>query len=102
MKFYVICDNIDTCMGMRLAGMEGVVVHEREELLRELQKATEAREIGVVLLTEKLIRLCPEQIRQFKLTHRTPLLVEIPDRHGAGNVGSVLTQYVREAIGMNM
>lgn len=102
MKFYVICDNIDTCMGMRLAGMEGVVVHQREELLRELQQVSADPAVGVVLLTEKLIRLCPEQIQQFKLTHRAPLLVEIPDRHGAGNVGSVLTQYVREAVGINM
>ena len=28
MKFFLISDNIDTQMGMRLAGIEGVVVHE--------------------------------------------------------------------------
>ena len=28
MKFYLISDNIDTQMGMRLAGIDGVVVHE--------------------------------------------------------------------------
>ena len=27
MKFYLLSDNIDTQMGMRLAGIEGVVVH---------------------------------------------------------------------------
>ncbi len=27
MKFYLISDNIDTQMGMRLAGIDGVVVH---------------------------------------------------------------------------
>ena len=31
MKFFLISDNIDTQMGMRLAGIEGVVVHERQE-----------------------------------------------------------------------
>ena len=30
MKMYLISDNIDTYTGMRLAGVEGVVVHERE------------------------------------------------------------------------
>ena len=29
MKFFLISDNIDTQMGMRLAGIDGVVVHER-------------------------------------------------------------------------
>ena len=32
MKMYLISDNIDTQTGMRLAGVDGVVVHEREEL----------------------------------------------------------------------
>ena len=32
MKMYLISDNKDTYTGMRLAGVEGVVVHEREEL----------------------------------------------------------------------
>ena len=29
---YLISDNIDTWTGMRLAGVEGAVVHEKEEL----------------------------------------------------------------------
>ena len=30
MRFYLISDNVDTQVGMRLAGIEGVVVHEPE------------------------------------------------------------------------
>ena len=33
MKTFLISDNIDTATGMRLAGVEGVVVHEKHELL---------------------------------------------------------------------
>ena len=36
MKMYLISDNIDTYTGMRLAGVEGVVVHERAELKESL------------------------------------------------------------------
>ena len=39
MKMYLISDNIDTLTGMRLAGVEGAVVHKREELKEELDKA---------------------------------------------------------------
>ena len=38
MKMYLISDNIDTWTGMRLAGVDGAVVHERDELKRELDK----------------------------------------------------------------
>ena len=37
MRMYLISDNVDTYTGMRLAGVEGVVVHEREELKAELE-----------------------------------------------------------------
>ena len=56
MQIYLISDNIDTYTGMRLAGVEGVVVHQREELREALQKAIANKEIGIILLTEKFGR----------------------------------------------
>ena len=38
MRMYLISDNVDTYTGMRLAGVEGCVVHERAELREELEK----------------------------------------------------------------
>ena len=48
MKMYLISDNIDTWTGMRLAGVEGAVVHEKAELKQELDKVLVAafREAG--------------------------------------------------------
>ena len=60
MKMFLISDNVDTYTGMRLAGVEGVVVHEREELKRELDRVRADREIGIVLLTEKFGRDFPD------------------------------------------
>ena len=47
MKMFLISDNIDTQTGMRLAGVEGVVVHEREELRSALWTALADKDIGV-------------------------------------------------------
>ena len=60
MKMYLISDNIDTQTGMRLAGVDGVVVHEREELRTALETALADKEIGILLLTEKFGREFPE------------------------------------------
>ena len=48
MKMYLISDNVDTYTGMRLAGVDGVVVHERDELREELEKFFLAKPIGTV------------------------------------------------------
>ena len=55
MKFYLISDNIDTQMGMRLAGISGAVVHEPDEVKEELEKAVRNKEIAIILMTEKLV-----------------------------------------------
>ena len=41
MRFYLISDNVDTQVGMRLAGIEGIVVHEADEVRKALTDAME-------------------------------------------------------------
>ena len=100
MKMYLISDNIDTWTGMRLAGIEGAVVHEKQELQQELDKVLADKEIGIVLLTEKFGKEFPDLVNDVKLNYRLPLFVEIPDRHGTGRKPDFITSYVNEAIGL--
>jgi len=102
MKMYLISDNVDTYTGMRLAGVDGVVVHERGELYEALQNVIKDKEVGIVLLTEKFVREFPEIIDDIKLKRKMPLLVEIPDRHGTGRKKDFITSYVNEAIGLKL
>ena len=48
MKFFLISDNVDTKMGMRFAGIEGVVVHQEDEVRSELEKAVNRDDIAVI------------------------------------------------------
>lgn len=102
MKFYLISDNVDTQIGMRFAGIEGVVVHEEEEVRRELTSAMEREDIAVILMTEKLVSLCSDIVYDLKLNRKQPLIVEIPDRHGNGRTKDSITGYVRDAIGVKL
>ena len=102
MKMYLISDNIDTQIGMRLAGIEGSVVHEAQAVSDELKKACSNPDIGIVLLTEKLGKLIPAEIRELKLNSPIPLIVEIPDRHGSRDIVDSINKHVREAIGLKM
>jgi len=102
MKFYLISDNVDTCIGMRLAGIEGTVVHEAPEVEAALGAACSDPDIAVVLITAKLMELCRERIYAQKLRSSHPLIVEVADRHGDGKVSDSITRYVREAVGINV
>lgn len=102
MKFKLISDNHDTAMGMRLAGIDGVVVHTAEEVERELKNAMGTDDIGIVLMTEGLVQLCPELVYDIKMNVTRPLIVEIPDRHADGRSENSIARYVREAIGVKI
>ena len=102
MKMYLISDNVDTYTGMRLTGVEGVVVHEREEVKEALDRVVQDKEIGILLITEKFGRDFPDLINEIKLSYKTPLVVEVPDRHGTGRKPDFITSYVNEASGIKL
>ena len=102
MRMFLISDNHDTLTGMRLAGVEGVVVHTREELREALHSAIENPDNGVILLTEKFGREFPDILDDVRLNRKLPLLIEIPDRHGTGRSPDFITSYVNEAIGLKL
>ena len=72
---FLISDNVDTYTGMRLAGVDGVVVHERKELREQLEKVLQDKSIGIVLLTEKFGREFPDILDEFRLERKIPLLI---------------------------
>jgi V/A-type H+-transporting ATPase subunit F len=100
MKFYLISDNVDTQAGMRLAGIEGVVVHTKQEISDALDIVLQTEDLGILLITEKLAQKIPEVLAEMKLSRSLPLVVEIPDRHGTARSPKSITRYVNEAIGL--
>lgn len=102
MQMYLISDNVDTHTGMRLAGIEGCVAHTKDEIKTALDFVLSNKDIGIVLITEKLSREFPDIIDDIKLNRKQPLLVEIPDRHGTGRRADFITSYVNEAIGLKL
>lgn len=102
MRFYLLSDNVDTLVGLRLVGIEGEVVHEKERLIRLLKTILEDDSIAMVLLTTKVVLLAPDIISELKLRNQNPLFIEIPDRHGNEKMGESIDDYVSEAIGVKL
>lgn len=102
MRFFLISDNVDTQIGMRLAGIDSVVVHEKEETINALNKALSMDDVAIILITEQLVNLCPDLIYDIKLNRKRPLIVEIPDRHGNGRTKDSISRYVSQAIGLKL
>ena len=102
MKYFVITDSTDTQVGLRLAGIEGVVVREESQVRSAVEAAAADAEIAALLIPEKQAARCGDLIIPMKQSAQRPLVVEIPDRHSAGRSPDSITRYIREAIGVKL
>lgn len=102
MKSFLISDNRDTFVAMRLAGISGVIVHEREEILEALNKALSDKNIGIIILTELILEKIHNEVMELKLKRKYPLIVEIPDRHGQRREDNYITRYINESVGIKI
>lgn len=100
MRFLLISDNHDTIMGMRLAGIQGVLAETKNEAVSALLAAVKNDDIGIVLLTNKLCNLCADLVDSLRLNNSKPLIVEIPDRHGDNDGDSSVLRCIRDAVGI--
>lgn len=102
MRAYLISDNHDTLVGMRLAGIEGMVVHGYDETSRAMTAIRLMEDVAIVVITERAAALIPDVIQRLRERGDLPIVVEIPDRHGTKRGSDFLTKYVRDAIGVKM
>ena len=102
MRSYLISDNVDTFVGMKMAGIECIVLHEREKIIEKIEELKEDKGIGIIIITEKIALLIPDEVSIIKLSKERPLLVEIPDRHGWSKGSDSILRYVKEAIGIKI
>ena len=89
-------------MGMRLSGIEGVVVHTSEEVSNALDKAMEMKDVGVVLMTELAVKQCREKVYDYKLTRETPQKLKNPARHATSKISDTISHYLAEAVGIKL
>ena len=102
MRMYLLSDNVDTLTGMRMSGVDGVVLHEEQELKDKLKTLLDDEDIAVIMITSTLVNMISETIYDLKLRRSKPLIIEIPDRHGNGRTKDSITKYVKDAIGVDM
>lgn len=102
MKSFLISDNRDTWVGLRLVGIDGVIVKDRENALKELKTAVKNQDIGILILTERIVDMVRDEYLEYKMQSSTPLFVEIPDRHGSIREYNAIKNYIRDSVGIHI
>lgn len=101
MKSYLISDNLDTLQGMRMAGIIGEILEDRELIIRKIDSLIENPDIGIIILTHKIKHLVEDEVMARKLKSKNTLIVEIPGPKESVE-SDFITKYIRESIGIKL
>ncbi len=101
MKSFLICNDQETLVGMRLAGVQGVILNKKEEVLDLIDQKIKDNETGIIIITRAIMQLAEKDIMAIKLKSKYTLIVEIP---GAGleYENDYITRHIRESIGIKI
>jgi V/A-type H+-transporting ATPase subunit F len=89
-------------LGFSLAGVAGQAVTTAEEADQALDHALEAKDIGIILVTQDIARLIQARMNQLKLHSTVPLVVEILSPEGVRLGEPTLSEIVLRAIGIKL
>ena len=101
MKMFVISDDADTCVGMRLSGVFAMLVHDKEQALDALEKASSDPEAGIILITEKVKEFCPEMLKKINACGK-PIIMEIPDSRNSEKTIDSASDYLKNTVGISV
>lgn len=99
MRSFLLSDNRDTYLGLKLARIDGVYLQKEDDILSVYKKAlSEGYEI--IFITEKVYQAIKEEVIKTKTNKKIPLITVIPDRHGYSDEEGKITNYIKESIGL--
>ncbi|MFO7677064.1 MAG: V-type ATP synthase subunit F [Thermoplasmatota archaeon] len=100
-KIVALCD-FDTAVGLRLAGIhDSYIVSDNPR--KEFDDIKSRNDIGVLLVTEKIVQLLGVELKDYRLIHAIPIIVEIPDKKGRiKNHTDFVSHLVKKAVGITI
>jgi len=99
MKSYLLTDNKDALVGMRLAGVHGQLVKNADELMACLKERMKDKEIGILMISSPVMDFARDEVMAVKLTSCEALIVEIPSGKSAFD-NDYITRYIKDSIGV--
>lgn len=101
MESYLISDNEETLLGMKMAGVSGELLTENLEILDRIDELILDPKIGIIILTHKTKEKIEEEVMKRKLQSKETLIVEIPGPRESIK-SDFITKYIRESIGLKL
>ena len=80
MKFFLITDDVDTSVGLRLAGIESRILPELSQGAQAFDDVLREDDIGILMVSHRVAAAYQDRIGEIRRSRSLPLIVTLPDR----------------------
>ena len=77
MRIFAISDNADFEVGMKLAGEDSISLNNEEEINKKIDEILQVKDIGILVVSEKIYDMAKDRIDDIRLNKRLPLITII-------------------------
>lgn len=80
MKFFLITDDVDTSVGLRLAGVESKFLSDPAQGQQAFDDVLREDDVGILMVSRRVAEAYRDRIEEIRRSRSLPLIMTLPDR----------------------
>ena len=101
MRSVIVADNKETVIGLRLAGVDGRLIKNDENVMKLIDELISDENIGIIMITQKIFFKNYDELLERKLKEKETLIIEIPGFNEKAKESSI-SDHIQSSIGVKL
>ena len=101
MKSIVLASQKETIVGLRLAGIEGILINNEQEVITQVKELINDSTIGTIMITQELFKANHRALFEIKLELKEKMIIKIPG-FGEKMEESFIYDHIRDSVGLKL
>ena len=101
MKSVVLANQKETIVGLRLAGIEGILIKDPKKVVPQVNVLINDSSVGTIMITQALFKENQEVLLEMKLKLKEKMIIKIPGFNEEMEE-SLIYDHIRDSVGLKM
>lgn len=101
MKSVVLADQKETIVGLRLAGIEGILINDTQEVIPKVKVLINDSSVGTIMITQALFKANQEALLEIKLKLKEKMIIKIPGFNEKMEE-SLIYDHIKDSVGLKL
>lgn len=101
MRSVVLADQKETIVGLRLAGIKGILIMDSQEVVPKVKKLMNDASVGTIMITQGLFKENQAELLEIKLDLKEKMIIKIPGFNEKMEE-SLIYDHIKDSVGLKL